>query len=183
MIKTLVIIIYYALSIIMYLCIYKNIIWDYDYVIYKFSKILFNICYNFIPIIFLFLPIMLKIIFNRCFNKSMLYSFIIVIMYIPILLIINLSITIYMKNFTLEKWHEKSVHLRHLMIEDFEDKYKPIGANKEDIINILGVDYSRLRDNDNSLCYVIEASGFDAKHYCFIYNENDIITDIKYNYY
>ena len=115
----------------MYLSIYINIIWETDYVIYNFSKILFNICYNFIPIILLSLPI----IFNKCFIKIMSYLYIITIMYIPILLIVNLGITIYMKNFTLEKWHEKSIHL---MIEDFENEYKTIGKDKNEITKILG---------------------------------------------
>ena len=103
-------------------------------------------------------------------------------MYIPVLLIVNLSITIYMKNFTLEKWHEKSVHLRHLMIDDFEEKYRPIGKNKEDIIKLLGGSYDRMRDNDNSFCYVVGASGFQAKHYCFIYDNSNVIIDTTYYY-
>ena len=103
-------------------------------------------------------------------------------MYIPILLIINLSITIYMKNFTLEKWYEKSIHLRHLMIDDFENTYKPIGKNKNDIKNILGETYFKDKNYEQSFCYVIGASGFDAKHYCFIYDNSNVIIDTTYYY-
>ena len=176
------VIIYYVIFIILFFNIYGNVMFSSNYVIGYFSETLFYICYNFIPIIFLLLPIILKIILKISFSKTMIYSFIITIMYIPILLITNLSITIYMKNFTIDKWNEKSVHLRYLMIEDFENKYRPIGKNKEEIIKMFGVDYSRLRDNDNSFCYVVGATGFKVVHYCFIYDDKDTIVDIKYNY-
>lgn len=155
----------------MYLSIYINIIWETDYVIYNFSKILFNICYNFIPIILLSLPI----IFNKCFNKIMSYLYIINIMYIPILLIINLSITIYMKNFTLEKWYEKSIHLRHLMIEDFENEYKTIGKDKNEITKILG-NYAYI--NEECICYDIRLyKDIVYDTYCLYYNKDNIITN------
>lgn len=149
-------------------------------VIWYYSSTIFNICHIYIPIILILLPLVFKFILKKQFYKSILYSIVVIIIYIPMVFILQYGITNYMRDFTQQKWNNY-IDLRYLMIEDFEEKYETIGKEKEDIYKILGTpDVVFEPDTEmGSFCYQVGYDLFDVKYYCFIYDDKNIIVETK----
>lgn len=171
--------IYYILSTIFffYWCVfevfYGNII--------DLSMSLFCIIYFVIPFIFLILPIILKFSLNQKFYKSILYSFLGIVIYIFLILLLKFSINIYFKTFTIEKWSNSNWYgFRYLMIDDLEEKYNLIGMTKSEIYDILGKGNNKLKTNqeENVLCYTIRNGFLEGDYYLIYLNENDIVTKV-----
>ena len=140
-----------------------------------FSKILFIIVYLLIPILILILPIIIKCLLKKEINITK-NSLILIILHLVIILILRYSIILYMKHFTIDKWNNPNwIQLRYLMLDDFKNKYKPIGKDKDEITKILGnYDYV----NEECICYDVRLyKDIVYDTYCLYYNIDNIIID------
>lgn len=146
-----------------------------------FSPELFNIIYLIVPIILLIMPILIKFIFRKKFNKSILYSCIGIIMYILLIIGITLGINRYFHTFSTEKWCNDNWHsFRFLMIEDMEEKYNIVGMKKSEVYDILGEEDKELEElqGEYVICYSMRNGFFEGDYFQIFLNENDIVTKV-----
>lgn len=147
-------------------------------VIDYYSAILFDICFIWLPIIILGLPIILIVFFRKGLYRSILNTIILSAAYFLFVFTVNFGICKYMSSYTFEKWCNDSYHgLRYLMIEDLEKKYDFIGMRKEDVIEILGKEY----ENEDYIYYFIRSEWLKTYYYCLQYDSNNIIVKVYIN--
>lgn len=136
------------------------------------SMTLFYILYFILPICLLFVPIFLYLIFKDKKSKVLQYSFISLVIYVVLLISIMFSIKSYFSKFSKEKW-ESTVANRYYMIDDIEKNHNIIGKNKNDIIDLLGNNFTENEEN-STIMYEIEYSLVAVKYY-ILYFDNDIV--------
>jgi len=142
-----------------------------------FSFILFVICYCIIPIGLLILPLFINEKFEKNFNKSILISFFITIIYILVIVpTLQFGIKKYLSVFTIEKWQNTHHYHRYFMIDDLEKKYNFVGMTKEEVFNILGEE----QINDALVIeYYIGDGGRNTIYYNIYLNDNFVVIDTK----
>lgn len=147
------------------------------------SPKLSSICYIYVPIFLLILPIIFKFILKKKFYKAIIYSFASVIIYLCILFLARLAIISYMSSFTTEKWNNpKYENLRYLMIDNLEEKHNIIGMNKEDIYALLGEEDGSFEEH-NRIYYIIGQPRWisvEELYYCLEYDGNGVIINTYY---
>ena len=146
-------------------------------VIGDFSNILRNIYFILVPILILFIPIILTIIFKQKFYKTIIISLKITIIYFILLVITRLCIITYMSTFTFDKWNNY-MSLRYLMVDDLDKNNSLIGKSKDEIIKELGMNSIY----DEKMCYTIRTVFIAIDKYCIEFDEKDIaIKTYKYS--
>lgn len=173
MIKLLKNIIFYILLIIFYF--YLFVFTSLYGIIYIISTSLYTIIYLIIPILILLLPLIIKYLYKRNIH---IFKFIIleILIHFTLIVCIHYGIILYMKQFNIDKWSNPNwIQLRHLMIDDFKNKYKPIGKDKDEITKILG-NYDYI--NEECICYDVRLyKDIVYDTYCLYYNKDNIITN------
>lgn len=167
--KIIFIILYY--SILILFCLFNS----FGSIICLFSDFFLIIFYIIFPILLLILPIFLKV------RKKIILSYIFLFIYIILLLITGYCTAKFLENFSPKNWNKYS-DLRYLMIESLEKKYKIVGMEKEEIINVLGKpnkrNFSYFNDTENKICYSIMTNVIDTKFFCLTFDDNDIVIKI-----
>lgn len=149
--------------------------------IVDFSTALFYIIYLIVPIILFIMPIMIKFIFRKKFYKSILYSYIGIIMYILLIIGLTFGINRYFHTFSTEKWCNDNWHsFRYLMIDDMEEKYSIVGMKKSEVYDLLGKEDEKLEElqGEYIICYSIRTGFFEGDSFQIFLNENDVVTKV-----
>lgn len=136
------------------------------------SIALFYILYFIFPIFLLFVPILLYLILKNKKSKILKYSFVSMAIYVILLICIIFGIKSYFSRYSKEKW-ENTIANRHYMIDDIEKKHCPIGKSRNDIVELLGVNFIQ-NEKNSTIMYEIEYSLVGAKYY-ILYFDNDIV--------
>lgn len=170
----------YYVSIVILLFFYP-----YSNVIVSYSNILGAI-FILSLLILIFLPTILKKKMHIDNFISIIYSFVVAIIFLILTLIIGFSTKKYFENFSYKKWNDGNYcSMRYMMVESLENKYSFVGMNREDIYNILGrinkksctADYEEY----NKICYMTyEIEEISRDYYCIYLDENDVVVSAKY---
>ena len=114
------------------------------------------------------------------------YSFLAIIIFLTLTLIIGSFTKKYFETFSYEKWNNSNYcSMRYMMVESLKNQHSFIGMNREDIYNTLGridkescaADY----EEDNKICYMTyEIEKISRDYYCIYLDENDIVISTKY---
>ncbi|MDO4282505.1 MAG: hypothetical protein Q4D02_02620 [Clostridia bacterium] len=146
--------------------------------IIDFSSILFNICFIFLPIILLIIPLVCKLMLKRNFYKSILIGIISIMIYFIFLFMMKFGINCYFKSFTSEKWSNDTWHtFRYIMLDDLEEKYCLEGMTKSEIYEILGKPDQELEKSNGecTICYSIKNEFLEGDYYHIYLNENNVV--------
>lgn len=141
-------------------------------IIFNTSRYLSYLLYIILPICLVLLPIFLNIIFKNKKDNIITYSFVFLVLFIILFFVIDIGIKNYFSSFSKDKWNNYNAN-RHYMINDIEQKHNPIGKNKEEIIQLLGLNF--IKNDDSSIMYDINYSLVSVQYY-IIYFENNIVT-------
>lgn len=148
-----------------------------DTIIVGSSFVLFVFCFTIMPICLLLLPLVINSKFKKGFNKSIVISFLVTIIYILVIVpTLQFGIKKYLSVFTIDKWKNIHQYHRYFMIEDFEKKYNLIGMTKQEVFKILG------KENINDALvieYYIGDGGRNSIYYNVYLNEKNEVIDAK----
>ncbi len=153
-----------------------------DTIIY-YSNTFFIIIFLF-PIIFLFLPTILKKIMHLNEFLSIIYSFIVIITFFLMTVFGGYLTHKYFKDFSSEKWKNNNYcNMRNRMIDSLENKYALIGMDRKEIYDILGKPEDRICSYDyeqnNKVCYMTFEAMMKNDFYCIYFDENDIVFNVE----
>lgn len=177
--KLLIFFLYYILVICFFL------FHPYSDTIINYSDIL-GMIFILSPVVFVFFPSILKKILHVDRFIAILYSFLSIIIFLVLTLIIGYFTKNYFENFSYKKWNNSNYcDMRYMMLESLEKKYSFVGMNRENVYNILGkIDgKSCIQDYevDDKICYMTyEIEKISRDHYCLYLDENDVVISVKY---
>lgn len=164
-------ILYYIISFALYFYLFAtNILYG---VILEFQSIrLWLFLIIIIPLILMTLPFIINKYLNKNYMISLLISIIVSLLYLLVVVpVIKYGITIYAKDFNVEKWQEKKT-LRYLMVDSLEETHKLIGMNENELIELLGeFDYKK----EDNICYFIR-NDLGYHYLCFKF-DNSVVVD------
>lgn len=137
------------------------------------------------PLIFIFLPNILKRALHVEQFNSIIYSFLIFILFSIITIIVGHLTANYFKDFSYEKWNNSDYcNLRYRMIESLEKKYSFVGKNKEEVYSILGkIDHQICPydyENDTEICYMTYEAMMRNDFYCLYLDTDGVVIGTKY---
>lgn len=136
------------------------------------GKFWWSFLYVLLPMFILVIPLLVKYI-AKCKERTILvYSFILIILYVSIIYTTHVVTYKYIQDFTTQKWLDFKYE-RILMLDDLKNKYNLVGMSIEDIKNLLG---SPDVESDNEIEYVIDEGWIDPEMLVLRF-ENQIIID------
>ena len=157
----------------------------YSNVIISYSNML-GVIFLLSSVVLIFLPTILKRKMHMDKLTVIIYSFLAIIIFLTLTLIIGSFTKKYFETFSYEKWNNSNYcSMRYMMVESLENQHSFIGMNREDIYNTLGridkkscaADY----EEDNKICYMTyEIEKISRDYYCIYLDENDIVISTKY---
>lgn len=137
------------------------------------------------PLIFIFLPNILKRALHVGQLNSIIYSFFIFILFSIITIIVGRLTVNYFKNFSYEKWNNSDYcNLRYMMIESLEKKYSFVGKNKEEVYSILGKIDNQIcphdHKDDTEICYMTYETMMRNDFYCLYLDTDGAVIGTEY---
>ena len=166
------------------LVIYFLLFLPYSATIVSYSDV-FLLIFAIGPLIFIFLPNILKRALHVEQFNSIIYSFLIFILFSIITIIVGHLTANYFKDFSYEKWNNSDYcNLRYRMIESLEKKYSFVGKNKEEVYSILGkIDHQICPydyENDTEICYMTYEAMMRNDFYCLYLDTDGVVIGTKY---
>ncbi len=156
----------------------------FDIIIEHDSNFLF-IIFGIFPLFLIFLPFFFNKILSIKEHIAYVYSFLIIITFFIIALLVGCFNSHYFEIFTYEKWNNnKYCDMRYKMIKSLEKNYSLIGRNKKEIYEILGNPNEKTCSYDyedtNKICYMTYEAMMRNDFYCLYLDENGIVTKTEY---
>ncbi len=129
--------------------------------------------YRILPILILIMPLVM----SYFFKKVKKYSLIVYAVYICVIIIIHITVFSYMSSFTPHKW-DKYRYERHLMLDDFHEKYDLKTMTKDELISILGKPGA---ESEDEIEYTIMVNWLDAEILVFRFEDDRIVEEYTYS--
>jgi len=153
-----------------FIIVYFNL---FDYIIINnTSSILSLLIFILFPVILLFSPFFISLVWKKPLSKSVSISVIIVVLYFIVILGLNVYLIIYFQTFTKNKWAQFPDN-RFLMIENLESQYTLTGMSKEEVLSLLGEPGILGRKTTKELEYFIKSkSSLEYEVYIVAFQDN-----------